>query len=253
MAGAPLTAAGFETLLVTARGRRTSLELKMRSGKPTNKELDGLGRRLLIASSPVDAEIDRIISDPRLYDGVLAKIAAAEASVRRQQAARFAWKPVAASAMVLALLSIPLLAYLKFANKAEPIARETHSAPQRRVEEPLPPRPLADEPQPYSEPKDSPARAAVPIKVPAPVDRIPRPRRERPAPVPQAERAFQPIGLAERAEDAAIDGRVVRVDVPRATLFAMGVDLPLENGTRSVKADLLLGPDGSPRAIRLVE
>lgn len=225
----------------------------MRSGKLTNKELDELGRRLLIASSPVDAEIDRIVSDPRMYDGVLAKIAAELAPVRRPQAIRFAWKPVAASAMVLALLSIPLLAYLKFSNKAEPIARETHSSPQRRIEEPLPPQPLPDEPQPYSEPKDSPARAAVPIKAAVPIDRIPRPRRERPARVPQAEVAFQPIGLAERAEDAAIDGRVVRVDVPRATLFAMGVDLPLENGTRSVKADLLLGPDGSPRAIRLVE
>lgn len=226
----------------------------MRSGKLTNKELDELGRRLLIASSPVDAEIDRIVSDPLLYDGVLAKIATEQAPVRRPPS-RFAWKPVAASAMVLALLSIPLLAYLKFANTAEPIARQTQPAPQRHVPEPPPP-PVVDEPQPYREQEYSaavPTRLAVPVRASVPSDRTPRPRRGRPAQVPQAETAFQPIGLAERAEDAAIDGRVVRVDVPRATLFAMGVDLPLENGTRSVKADLLLGPDGSPRAIRLVE
>lgn len=227
----------------------------MRSGKPTNKELDELGRRLLIASSPVDAEIDRIVSDPLLYDGVLAKIAAEQVPVRRPRAIRFAWKPVAASAMVLALLSIPLLAYLKFMNTAEPIARQARPAPQLRVQD-QPQPPVVDEPQPYREPDDSaavPERVAVPVRASVRVDRMPRTRRERPAQVPQAETAFQPIGLAERAEDAAIDGRVVRVDVPRATLFAMGVDLPLENGTRSVKADLLLGPDGSPRAIRLVE
>ena len=80
-----------------------------------------------------------------------------------------------------------------------------------------------------------------------------RSRRAKRPPAKDAEPVFHPIGFAERAEDAVIDGRVVRVEMPRSALFALGIDLPLENGTRSVKADLLVGADGTPRAIRLVE
>lgn len=53
--------------------------------------------------------------------------------------------------------------------------------------------------------------------------------------------------------EAARGGHVVRVDMPRSSLFAMGVNVPLENETGSIKADLLVGPDGVTRGIRLVE
>jgi hypothetical protein len=46
---------------------------------------------------------------------------------------------------------------------------------------------------------------------------------------------------------------VIRVDVPRSTLFAMGFPVSLENESPTVKADLLIGPDGATRAVRLVE
>ncbi len=45
---------------------------------------------------------------------------------------------------------------------------------------------------------------------------------------------------------------VVRVDVPRTTLIAMGLPLNLEYGSAMVKADLRVGIDGVPLAIRLV-
>ena len=53
--------------------------------------------------------------------------------------------------------------------------------------------------------------------------------------------------------ESARGGRVIRVEVSRATLFAMGINVPLENESPTVKADLLVGPDGVTRAIRLVE
>lgn len=46
---------------------------------------------------------------------------------------------------------------------------------------------------------------------------------------------------------------VVRVDVPRATLIAMGLPLSAERGNGMVKADLRVGIDGVPLAIRLVQ
>ncbi len=64
---------------------------------------------------------------------------------------------------------------------------------------------------------------------------------------------FVSLGLRSTAEQASGGGRVVRVDLPAASLFAMGIDVPLENGAESVRADLIIGPDGVTRAVKLVE
>lgn len=45
---------------------------------------------------------------------------------------------------------------------------------------------------------------------------------------------------------------VVRVNVPRTTLIAMGLPLSAERGSEMVKADLRVGIDGVPLAIRLI-
>jgi len=47
-------------------------------------------------------------------------------------------------------------------------------------------------------------------------------------------------------------GRIVRVEMPRSSLFALGINLPLENDDGPIKADLLIGRDGSTKGIRLV-
>jgi len=63
---------------------------------------------------------------------------------------------------------------------------------------------------------------------------------------------FQALTYTGDATDTT-DGRIVRVELPRSSLFAMGVDLPVENqATNKVKADLLIGEDGVMRAVRIV-
>src|SRR4030095_11897101 len=48
-------------------------------------------------------------------------------------------------------------------------------------------------------------------------------------------------------------GQIVRVELPRSSAFAMGIDLPVENQmTNKIKADLLIGEDGVMRAVRIV-
>jgi hypothetical protein len=228
----------------------------MKQGRLTNKELDELGKQLFIAAEPDEREIERLISNPRLYDGVLAKIAAAGEPVR-EPARRFALKPVAAMAMTLALLSIPLLALLKSFDdggqnvKASYLRAIARTSQMPTFEKPFSPVPVGPPEDPVDDERPRPMKAVM-------TDTVERDRPRR-LPIPRAkhqpepEPVFHPIGLAERAEDAAIDGRVVRVEMPRSALFALGVDLPLENGTRAVKADLLVGADGIPRGIRLVE
>jgi hypothetical protein len=167
-------------------------------------------------------------------------------------------RPVAVMAIAVALLSIPLLALLKYARTGDQVVKAPQVSPVAKTSQApsyeVPKQPFV--PVPAAPPEDAidrprPMRAVVTDTV-----ETDRPRRIHKPPtarLPEPEPLFHPIGLPERAEDAAIDGRVVRVDMPRSALFALGVDLPLENGTRAVKADLLVGADGIPRGIRLVE
>jgi len=62
------------------------------------------------------------------------------------------------------------------------------------------------------------------------------------------------IALTYMDEKSAIDnGMIVRVQVPRATLIAMGLPLNAAQTDGYVKADVVIGDDGVARAIRLVQ
>jgi len=49
-----------------------------------------------------------------------------------------------------------------------------------------------------------------------------------------------------------IEGYLVRVQVPRATMMSFGLPVQYEPGESGVDADLLIGEDGAARAIRFV-
>jgi len=55
-----------------------------------------------------------------------------------------------------------------------------------------------------------------------------------------------PLGLQE-------GGQIIRVEVPRSTLVSFGLPVNLDRVGQRVKADLLLGVDGSAQAIRFVQ
>jgi hypothetical protein len=78
-------------------------------------------------------------------------------------------------------------------------------------------------------------------------------RRPRKAANIEPDAVFFPISYAGEPEEASYGGRIIRVDLKRSSLFAMGVNLPLENDDEVVKADLLVGSDGVARAIRVIK
>jgi hypothetical protein len=63
--------------------------------------------------------------------------------------------------------------------------------------------------------------------------------------------AFIALESAERIEQEA-NPQMLEADLPRTTLAAMGVPVSPENAGDSVRAELLVGADGSPLALRLV-
>ena len=63
---------------------------------------------------------------------------------------------------------------------------------------------------------------------------------------------FYALTNAGNLEDAA-ELKIIRTELSRASLFALGVNLPIENETEKFKTDLLVGSDGVARAIRFVK
>ena len=104
---------------------------------------------------------------------------------------------------------------------------------------------------------------AVPVEVPAgAVPLSPRPvSRVRQPSVQRAAADAQAVG-GERLEFLALptaaglptleSGQIIRVDVPLAVMPAYGFDIAPEDMGRVVEADVLVGQDGQPRAIRFV-
>jgi len=62
---------------------------------------------------------------------------------------------------------------------------------------------------------------------------------------------YMPLTYATYTDEAD-SGHVVRVQVPRAALLALGVRMSGEPSAELVKADVIVGDDGLARAIRLV-
>jgi hypothetical protein len=73
-------------------------------------------------------------------------------------------------------------------------------------------------------------------------------RREAPAVKPAAFVALPAAASLPRFES----GSIVRMDVELSSLVALGVDISAAGGRSPVQADVLVGQDGEPRAIRVV-
>jgi hypothetical protein len=70
------------------------------------------------------------------------------------------------------------------------------------------------------------------------------------------ESGFIPLpyfGDAGLLSGPAADADVVRVEMPRSTLVALGVPVADDGGAEAVQAELLLGAGGMPQAVRILE
>jgi hypothetical protein len=62
---------------------------------------------------------------------------------------------------------------------------------------------------------------------------------------------FIPVSYTSAANLEA-GGQIVRVELPRSAIAALGLPVNMERVDQRVKADVLVGVDGLPHAIRLV-
>lgn len=232
--------------------------------KIDNKTLDLVARRL--CSPPPLAgreEIEKIVANPDLFSGVMRKVAEAEKRPRGGVSILTPWKAVSAvgSFAVVALAIVWGVRYQQppsyTAGTAKPEKKISTKSPD--IADPgaalagFPPQPNSEKPSAVRAAKDSfriekaAARTATDPE-PEMQSRRPRPRRES---VPMDE--FHPVSYTGDPLETASGGHIVRVEMKRSALFALGVAVPLENDDDLVKADLLIGRDGVTRAVRLVD
>lgn len=210
----------------------------------TNKELDEIGKGLFKAARAELSDAEQVISDPILYEKVLRRILHDDRA--RRPAGRIRFRTAAACATLIAVAAGVYL--------FRPVERDVADAGisvsrSFQSNEGVPPA-IDEEPNSFGPGLENVAGSPK-NTVQAPRQSSRRREIARQPAVPAVE--FHAIGFPAGIEEAAFDGRVVRVELPRSALFAMGANVPLENGTNMMTAEILVGADGSPRAIRLVE
>lgn len=222
------------------------------------RNLDEIGKLLIAAGSFSDEEVEEIAAKPFTFERVRAQIAPGLLSGRTRERVLFMSSigRLAFAASITAVLCVGAFLYLlkqnegpaviskqKFSGENPGIAR-LDITPQVIVKGFTAGRATIS---PQSESRISPQNTLF-IR-----NRKDEPSIQKASLNPGREPEFYPVTYGGDGGESVRGGRVVRVDISRSTLFAMGVALPLENESETVKADLLIGPDGVTRAFRLVE
>ena len=215
--------------------------------KLENKKLDDVGKALVKAGAVSTRDLEKIVADPALFESVRARIALEDsAPVPRRSFSRPA---VATFASVALMIAVSVSSGI-FTSEPNEVVVDRFPAVTRKPEVKL--YKEADTDVDAPEPQTS-----EPIRAERISDRqsIRASSPRKPVVVQQARYSgeFYAVSYAGDPHETERGGRIVRVDIPRSTLFAMGVDIPLENERETVKADLLIGNDGVSRGIRVVE
>lgn len=229
----------------------------MKRGDLTTEDLDRIGIKALKALRAADDEIDKIVGSEDLFGPVRAAIRMRSGRLStgspffRFRPYVLAWSMAAASLAVAAIIGV-----LAFVGRYDSSQRVAENLSEQVLPIELP---AAQEPSPtlgYKAPSS-------PTVVAASYRRQTTHRSRRPA-QPNTQRRPEPISIEDVGEFQALTyagdasemgdaAQIVRVELPRSSLFALGVDLPIENqAAAKIKADLLIGEDGVMRAVRLV-
>lgn len=253
MAGTGTFTKNFAATIVTGDSLTPSLILKMLKGKIDNSELDAIGKTLVKQAFDRRPDVEKIVSDPYLFRRVKVKINTDDEG-SNVVASPFP-KVFSSRAAVAACIAVVAIAgAVGFSS----LSFKENTVVENKVQIPLQ---QADVARPLDPPqvdvgKLSQSRATN-FETPR-AEKVAVQNKRTPSlqALPdiefESDGEFYPVAYTGDIEEAATSGRVIRVDMNRSSLFALGVNLPLENDAETIKADLLVGRDGVTRAFRLV-
>jgi hypothetical protein len=234
-----------------------------------NERLDRAARRLLETARVSGEELDRIAASPRLFESVKAGI---EAEQRRRESKGFfgnrrnltiwSWQKTGAALAVLMFFALAALGVIVLTRRDSPTGlAEQINAPQ--INPPIAPvdvPPPAQIPPEIAETKNS-GRAPRAVfqkavsknensALPKAAARKNNPVKRQATSEPEGE--FYALTYTANPVEPGEHLKIVRAELSRASLFALGVNLPIENESEKIKTDLLVGADGIAKAIRFV-
>lgn len=212
-----------------------------------NKKIDQIGKVIVKAGTLASRDIENIVANPALFDSIRMLIATESAEpVARRSLLLPGIAAFASVAFVTVVVGFIVLrtAPVDVTQVSVPESKRTSVPVYRKADQ------IAD-----SKPKIDPdAEAIRPVRAIArQTARIESPRQRFVEPTTHDEGDFYAVSYAGDPNETERGSRIIRVDIPRSTLFAMGVNIPLENEAETVKADLLVGNDGVTRGIRVVK
>jgi hypothetical protein len=221
--------------------------------KLEKKTLDEIAKMLVKADTVSRRDIESVVGNPALFDSVRARVRLAQGEPSSRP---FLFgRTVVASFAGIMLVAAAGFAFLVFSTKSVDLAAiPIPESPKNRDTPKKSSQPDRTVNTEFSRTQSQARTERVSAKPEIPEVRINRPRQSAAQQIRyEGEGDFYALSYAGDPSETDRGGRIVRVDVPRSTLFAMGVDVPLENDSGTVKADLLIGSDGVTRAIRVVK
>ena len=232
-----------------------------------NEKLDRIGRRLLKTAKLSSEEIEQIVASPRLFDAVRAGIQTEKQSRRKSK--RFfsdwvnvsflRWQTAAGISAILLVFAISLTVIIfKKQDTVQLVEQTIETEAKQQITQTENSARSSEIKQKKNKAVENPARmerAALKVKkreVPI------RARKPKTAEMPQGSEkqspeVFYSLAIGGNWEADGEDLQVVRAELSRSELFALGVNLPDENEISKIKTDLLVGSNGVPQAIRFVE
>lgn len=237
---------------VTAGKRFASFNMTMKSRITDKSTLDSIGRELFKKAAVPAETLDEITSAPEMFQKILVR-AAAERPASTPGMSILAWKSAVAGFAAVVLICVAAVVWFvrirtpeekaAVSNTSKPVAVPV-SAISADNEAELP---KLAEISYRNEPK-------LPLRRTKKKRDLRTPQRSKRRSVPESQVSeFYALNFAPNTEETYQDGRIIRVKLSRTSLFALGVNIPLENDAVTIKTDLLVGPDGVAQAIRLVD
>lgn len=224
------------------------------------QDIDGKAAAVLAAGRLTDDEIERIASGPHMMASVWARIEAEKAAgtepmTEPARPTYFGWRVAFAAFAVLFVAAVSLAVFIRNGRQSPVVAiAPVQAFDDRRVPVAvIPPTAYTEAVSDYTTPKQSRPHFEQAAFRPEPrkAETVRAAKKASLPPPPPLE--FYTLPTVQNTADAVRDARIVRVELPRASLVALGANLPLDGDKQLVRADLLVGPDGVPRAIRLAD
>lgn len=210
------------------------------------REIERTGDKVLGAVRLTDEEIDRITASPLIFDRIREGLPAREPV--RSSGWTFGFAPKLAFALVLlAAIGLGAIGISRQFLSASDIASIISDVPETKI-----PKPVAIIPEhetniePSIDPQLPYRRARREVKTARATAAVQKARQPKELQMGEFQ-ALTYTGTEEPDEG----GRIVRVKLSPASLFAMGVDVPIENENDRITADLLIGADGVMKSVRL--